>query len=108
MSQKDKLVIFDTTLRDGEQSPGASMDKEEKLEIAKQLELMKVDVIEAGFAIASPGDFEAVKLVADNIKDSTICSLSRAMEKDIQLPVMRLKVLILVVFILLLLLRHCI
>ncbi|MCW8856593.1 MAG: 2-isopropylmalate synthase [Kangiella sp.] len=84
MSQKDKLVIFDTTLRDGEQSPGASMDKEEKLEIAKQLELMKVDVIEAGFAIASPGDFEAVKLVADNIKDSTICSLSRAMEKDIQ------------------------
>lgn len=84
MSQKDKLVIFDTTLRDGEQSPGASMDKEEKLEIAKQLELMKVDVIEAGFAIASPGDFDAVKLVADNIKDSTICSLSRAMEKDIQ------------------------
>ncbi|NVK22348.1 MAG: 2-isopropylmalate synthase [Kangiellaceae bacterium] len=84
MSQKDKLVIFDTTLRDGEQSPGASMDKEEKLEIARQLEKMKVDVIEAGFAIASPGDFEAVKLVADNIKDSTICSLSRAMEKDIQ------------------------
>lgn len=83
-SSKEKLVIFDTTLRDGEQSPGASMDKEEKLEIAKQLELMKVDVIEAGFAIASPGDFEAVKLVADNIKDSTICSLSRAMEKDIQ------------------------
>ncbi len=84
MSQKDKLVIFDTTLRDGEQSPGASMNKEDKLEIARQLEKMRVDVIEAGFAIASPGDFEAVKLVADNIKDSTICSLSRAMDKDIQ------------------------
>ncbi|PXF63677.1 2-isopropylmalate synthase [Kangiella spongicola] len=81
---KDKLVIFDTTLRDGEQSPGASMDKEEKLEIAQQLEKMKVDVIEAGFAVASPGDFEAVKLVADNIKDSTICSLSRAVDKDIE------------------------
>lgn len=81
---KDKLVIFDTTLRDGEQSPGASMDKEEKLEIAQQLEKMKVDVIEAGFAVASPGDFEAVKLVADNIKDSTICSLSRAVAKDIE------------------------
>ncbi|AOE49406.1 Pyruvate carboxyltransferase [Kangiella sediminilitoris] len=81
---KDKLVIFDTTLRDGEQSPGASMDKEEKLEIAQQLEKMRVDVIEAGFAVASPGDFEAVKLVADNIKDSTICSLSRAVAKDIE------------------------
>ncbi|GAA0202989.1 hypothetical protein GCM10009123_07810 [Kangiella japonica] len=81
---KDKLVIFDTTLRDGEQSPGASMDKEEKLEIAQQLEKMKVDVIEAGFAVASPGDFDAVKLVADNIKDSTICSLSRAVDKDIE------------------------
>ena len=81
---KDKLVIFDTTLRDGEQSPGASMDKEEKLEIAQQLEKMKIDVIEAGFAVASPGDFEAVKLVADNIKDSTICSLSRAVAKDIE------------------------
>ena len=81
---KDKLVIFDTTLRDGEQSPGASMDKEEKLEIAQQLEKMKVDVIEAGFAVASPGAFEAVKLVADTIKDSTICSLSRAVAKDIE------------------------
>lgn len=81
---KDKLVIFDTTLRDGEQSPGASMDKEEKLEIAQQLEKMRVDVIEAGFAVASPGDFDAVKLVADNIKDSTICSLSRAVAKDIE------------------------
>lgn len=83
MSQ-DQLVIFDTTLRDGEQSPGASMTKDEKLRIAKVLEKMRVDVIEAGFAIASPGDFEAVKLVADNIKDSRVCSLARSTETDIR------------------------
>lgn len=81
---KDKLVIFDTTLRDGEQSPGASMTKEEKIRIATVLEKMRVDVIEAGFAIASPGDFEAVKAVADIIKDSRICSLARANKKDIE------------------------
>ena len=63
---KDKLIIFDTTMRDGEQSPGASMTKEEKLRIARQLERMRVDVIEAGFPAASDGDFEAVKAVADN------------------------------------------
>ncbi|WP_299982740.1 2-isopropylmalate synthase [uncultured Pseudoteredinibacter sp.] len=80
---KDKLVIFDTTLRDGEQSPGASMTKEEKIRIAKMLEKMRVDVIEAGFAIASPGDFEAVKAVAETVKDSTVCSLARAMGPDI-------------------------
>lgn len=83
MSGKDRLVIFDTTLRDGEQSPGASMTKAEKIRIAKSLEKMKVDVIEAGFAIASPGDFDAVKSIAETIKDSTICSLSRALDKDI-------------------------
>ncbi len=83
MSGKDRLVIFDTTLRDGEQSPGASMTKAEKLRIAKSLEKMKVDVIEAGFAIASPGDFDAVKAIAETVKDSTICSLSRALDKDI-------------------------
>ena len=81
---KDKLVIFDTTLRDGEQSPGASMTKSEKLRVAKLLEKLKVDVIEAGFAIASPGDFEGVKLVADNIVDSRVASLARATEKDIR------------------------
>ena len=81
---KDHLVIFDTTLRDGEQSPGASMTKDEKVRIAKHLEKMKVDVIEAGFAIASPGDFDAVKAVADSVKDSTICSLSRALDADIE------------------------
>ncbi len=80
---KDKLVIFDTTLRDGEQSPGASMTKEEKIRIAKMLEKMRVDVIEAGFAIASPGDFEAVKAVAETVKDSTVCSLARAVGPDI-------------------------
>ncbi|MAZ86905.1 MAG: 2-isopropylmalate synthase [Cellvibrionaceae bacterium] len=81
---KDKLVIFDTTLRDGEQSPGASMTKDEKVRIAKMLEKMRVDVIEAGFAIASPGDFESVKAVADAVKDSTICSLARAVRPDIE------------------------
>jgi len=79
----EKLIIFDTTLRDGEQSPGASMTKDEKVRIARILEKMRVDVIEAGFAIASPGDFEAVKAVAEAVKDSTVCSLARALEKDI-------------------------
>ena len=84
MSSSDRVIIFDTTLRDGEQSPGASMTKEEKLRIAKALERMRVDVIEAGFAIASQGDFEAVKAIADSIQDSTICSLSRALDADIE------------------------
>ncbi|MEY3954361.1 MAG: hypothetical protein RLZZ397_1241 [Pseudomonadota bacterium] len=79
----DTLIIFDTTLRDGEQSPGASMTREEKLRIARQLERMRVDVIEAGFAASSNGDFEAVKAIADVIKDSTVCSLARANERDI-------------------------
>ncbi len=79
----DKLIIFDTTLRDGEQSPGASMTKDEKLRIARQLERLKVDVIEAGFAASSNGDLEAVQQIANAIKDSTICSLSRANDRDI-------------------------
>ncbi len=79
----DKLIIFDTTLRDGEQSPGASMTKDEKLRIARQLERLRVDVIEAGFAASSNGDFEAVKSIADNIKDATVCSLARANDRDI-------------------------
>jgi 2-isopropylmalate synthase len=79
----DKLIIFDTTLRDGEQSPGASMTKDEKLRIARQLERLKVDVIEAGFAASSNGDFEAVAQIAKTIKDSTVCSLSRANDRDI-------------------------
>src|SRR5690606_28656997 len=79
----DKLIIFDTTLRDGEQSPGASMTKEEKLRIARQLERLRVDVIEAGFAASSNGDFEAVKAIADVVRDSTVCSLARANDRDI-------------------------
>ena len=79
----DRLIIFDTTLRDGEQSPGASMTREEKLRIAKQLERLRVDVIEAGFASASKGDFDAVQAIARAVKDSTVCSLARANEKDI-------------------------
>ncbi len=79
----NKLVIFDTTLRDGEQSPGASMTKDEKVRIAKMLERMRVDVIEAGFPIASPGDFEAVRAVARAVKDSVVCGLARAADADI-------------------------
>ncbi|VAW85472.1 2-isopropylmalate synthase [hydrothermal vent metagenome] len=79
----DKLIIFDTTLRDGEQSPGASMTRDEKVRIAKALEKMKVDVIEAGFPVASQGDFESVQAVASIIKDSTICGLARAVDADI-------------------------
>ncbi len=79
----NKLIIFDTTLRDGEQSPGASMTKDEKVRIAKALEKMRVDVIEAGFPIASQGDFEAVRAVAKAVKDSTVCGLARALDKDI-------------------------
>ncbi|MBD7978254.1 2-isopropylmalate synthase [Serpens gallinarum] len=84
MSSNDRVIIFDTTLRDGEQSPGASMTGEEKLRIAKALERLRVDVIEAGFAIASPGDFAAVKTIADTIHDSTVCSLARAVDADIE------------------------
>ena len=80
---KDHLIIFDTTLRDGEQSPGASMTQEEKVRIARQLERMRVDIIEAGFPAASNGDFKAVKAVADTIKDSTVCGLARAIKGDI-------------------------
>jgi 2-isopropylmalate synthase len=81
---KDKLIIFDTTMRDGEQSPGASMTKEEKLRIARQLERMRVDVIEAGFPAASDGDFDSVQAVARIVKESTVCGLARANEKDIR------------------------
>jgi 2-isopropylmalate synthase len=80
----DHLIIFDTTLRDGEQSPGASMTRDEKLRIAKQLERLRVDVIEAGFAAASLGDFEAIRGIAETIKESTVCSLARVSEKDIR------------------------
>ena len=80
----DHLIIFDTTLRDGEQSPGAAMTKDEKLRIARALERLKVDVIEAGFPASSNGDFEAVNEIARTIKDSTVCGLARTGENDIR------------------------
>ncbi len=80
----DRLIIFDTTMRDGEQSPGATMTREEKLRIARQLERMRVDVMEAGFPAASNGDFEAVHSVASIIREVTVCGLSRANQNDIR------------------------
>jgi len=79
----DRLIIFDTTLRDGEQSPGAAMTKEDKIRIARQLERLGVDVIEAGFAAASPGDADAIRTIAQIVQNSTVCSLARATERDI-------------------------
>jgi 2-isopropylmalate synthase len=83
-SMTNRLIIFDTTLRDGEQSPGAAMTREMKIRIARQLEKLGVDIIEAGFAAASPGDFAAVRAVAETVKDSTVCSLARATENDVR------------------------
>jgi 2-isopropylmalate synthase len=87
----DQLIIFDTTLRDGAQSPGASMTRDEKLRIARQLERLKVDVIEAGFPASSNGDFESVLAIAGAIKDSTVCALSRANDRDIARAAQALK-----------------
>ncbi len=81
---KNRIIVFDTTLRDGEQSPGCSMNTEEKIKVALQLEKLGVDVIEAGFAAASPGDFDAVSRIAERVKNSSICSLSRAIDNDIK------------------------
>ena len=83
-STNNRVIIFDTTLRDGEQSPGAAMTKEEKIRIARQLEKLGVDVIEAGFAAASPGDFDAIHSIAEIIQNATVCSLSRANERDVR------------------------
>src|SRR4051794_33234718 len=79
----NRLIIFDTTLRDGEQSPGASMNLAEKVEIAHALKDLGVDVIEAGFPIASPGDFEAVQAIARLVRGPIICGLARCHEADI-------------------------
>ena len=84
VDQADRLIVFDTTLRDGEQSPGAAMAQEAKLRIARNLERMRVDVIEAGFAAASPGDFAAIRAIAEAIKESTVCSLARANANDVR------------------------
>src|ERR687884_287708 len=79
-----KVFIFDTTLRDGEQVPGCKLNTKEKLRLALQLEELGVDVIEAGFPISSPGDFESVRQISVNIKDAIVCGLSRAVKKDIE------------------------
>ena len=83
MSTKDKVFIFDTTMRDGEQSPGASMSVEEKIQISRVFDEMGIDIIEAGFPISSPGDFEAVSAISKGLKNSIPCGLSRALKKDI-------------------------
>src|ERR1700751_4764931 len=84
VSDKDRVIIFATTMRDGEQAPGASMSLDEKIELSKILEEMRVDVIEAGFPIASNGDFEAVRAIAELVTESTVCGLARAGVADIE------------------------
>ena len=79
----ERIIIFDTTLRDGEQSPGASLNNKEKIEIAKQLESLGVDVVEAGFPVSSPGDFKATKEIAGELRKTGVCGLARAVKKDI-------------------------
>ncbi len=86
-----RLYFFDTTLRDGEQVPGCQLDIPEKLLIAKELELLGVDVIESGFPVSSPGDFKAVKLISNMVKNATVCGLSRAVESDIAVAAQALK-----------------
>src|SRR5437660_9092922 len=83
-SQADRVLIFDTTLRDGEQSPGISLNKQEKLEIAHQLSRLGVDVIEAGFPITSPGDFESVQAISREVEGPVICGLARTSKPDIE------------------------
>ena len=83
MTDKNRIIIFDTTMRDGEQSPGASMSLEEKLQISRVFDELGVDVIEAGFPIASPGDFEAVTEISKTLKNSIPAGLARATKKDI-------------------------
>src|SRR5690348_12894120 len=87
----DKIYIFDTTLRDGEQVPGCKLNTKEKVELALKLEELGVDIIEAGFPISSPGDFESVKQIAKAVKNATVCGLTRAVEKDIEVAAEALK-----------------
>ena len=88
---KEKVEIFDTTLRDGEQVPGCKLDTKSKLEIAEQLDLLGVDIIEAGFPISSPGDFHSVEEVAKLVKNARVCGLTRAVQKDIEVAAEALK-----------------
>ena len=90
-SKSEKIDIFDTTLRDGEQSPGVNLNVREKLEIARQLAHLGVDIIEAGFPITSPGDAEAVRRIAEEVKGPTICALARALERDMEVALEALK-----------------
>src|SRR4051795_4233793 len=87
----NKVFIFDTTLRDGEQVPGCKLNTKEKIELALQLEALGVDIIEAGFPISSPGDFESVAQISKIITNATVCGLSRAVEKDIETAAQALK-----------------
>ena len=91
MENVNRVYVFDTTLRDGEQSPGASLNFHEKLEIARQLEKLHVDVIEAGFPISSPGDFQSVQEISKIVKSSVVCALTRAVQKDIECAAESLK-----------------
>jgi 2-isopropylmalate synthase len=87
----EKIIIFDTTLRDGEQVPGCKLNTKEKIELALKLEELGVDVLEAGFPISSPGDFNSVEQISKNIKNATVCALSRAVQKDIEVAAQALK-----------------
>lgn len=87
----DKVYIFDTTLRDGEQVPGCKLNHDQKIIVAKELELLGVDIIEAGFPVSSPGDFEAVDLISRTIKTATVCGLTRSVENDIKVAAEALK-----------------
>ncbi len=83
----NRIQIFDTTLRDGEQVPGCQLNREEKIEVALELEKLGVDIIEAGFPISSPGDFASVKAIAEAVKEPTVCALTRAKKADIDAAV---------------------
>src|SRR5688572_26878284 len=88
---RKKVLIFDTTLRDGEQVPGCKLNTKEKVELALQLEALGVDIIEAGFPISSPGDFESVSRIARTVKEAIVCGLSRAVQKDIEVAAQALR-----------------
>src|SRR3954462_9155706 len=88
---ENKIFIFDTTLRDGEQVPGCKLNSTEKVDLALQLEALGVDIIEAGFPVSSPGDFASVNEISKVVKDATICGLTRAVEKDIEVAAEALK-----------------
>src|ERR671921_2332067 len=87
----DKVFIFDTTLRDGEQVPGCKLNTKEKVELALQLENLGVDIVEAGFPVSSPGDFESVTEISKIIKNATVCALSRAVQNDIEVAAQALQ-----------------